>query len=111
MLIVVSRNKCCYLKSICKRCATFTGCWPAPSKGSATFADRFKVATFISRYDDEHVLMSVPINKRGFRYAHLRKIRFDKRGVKPNGTDIYVSEDPQIHKYLSHLVLHLFYQI
>ena len=67
---------------------------PAPSKGSATFADRFKVATFISRYDDEHVLMSVPINKRGFRYAHLRKIRFDKRGVKPNGTDIYVSEEP-----------------
>ena len=32
---------------------------PAPSKGSATFEDRFKVATFISRYDDEHVLMSV----------------------------------------------------
>ena len=42
--------------------------------------------------------MSVPENKRGFRYAYLRKIPFDKRGVKPNGTDIYVSEEPCQYK-------------
>ena len=36
------------------------------SKGSENFQDRYKVATFISRYDDEHILMSIPENRRGY---------------------------------------------
>ena len=67
---------------------------PAPKKGSMTFADRYRPATFISKFDDESILMSVAENKRGFRYAHLRRVFFDKRGVKPNGTDLYVSKQP-----------------
>ena len=67
---------------------------PAPKKGSMTFADRYRPATFISKYDDESILMSVAENKRGFRYAHLRRVFFDKRGVKPNGRDLYVSKQP-----------------
>ena len=64
---------------------------PAPRKGSSTFEDRYKVATFISRYDDEHILMSVPENKRGYRYANLRKISLTKKGTEPKGENVYVS--------------------
>ena len=35
------------------------------SKGSENIQDRIKTATFISRYDDQHILMSVPENRRG----------------------------------------------
>ena len=71
---------------------------PPPRKGSTTFADRYKPVTFISAYDDEGVLMSVAENKRGFRYAFLRKIAFDKRGTKPTGQNIYVSKEPCQYK-------------
>ncbi len=71
---------------------------PPPRKGSSTFADRYKPVTFISAYDDESVLMSVAENKRGFRYASLRKISFDKRGTKPTGQNIYVSKEPCQYK-------------
>lgn len=74
---------------------------PPPRKGSSTFADRYKPVTFISAYDDEGVLMSVAENKRGFRYAYLRKIPFDKRGTKPNGEDIYVSQKPCQYKVMN----------
>ena len=74
---------------------------PPPRKGSSTFADRYKPVTFISAYDEEGVLMSVAENKRGFRYAYLRKIPFDKRGTKPNGEDIYVSQKPCQYKVMN----------
>ena len=74
---------------------------PPPRKGSSTFADRYKPVTFISAYDSESVLMSVAENKRGFRYAYLRKIPFDKRGTKPNGEDIYVSQKPCQYKVMN----------
>ena len=74
---------------------------PPPRKGSSTFADRYKPVTFISAYDNESVLMSVAENKRGFRYAYLRKIPFDKRGTKPNGEDIYVSQKPCQYKVMN----------
>ena len=64
---------------------------PAPRKGSSTFEDRYKIATFISRFDDDHILMSIPENKRGYRYANLRKISLTKRGTEPKGDNIYVS--------------------
>jgi len=64
------------------------------SKGSQNFQDRYKVATFISRYDDNHVLMSIPENRRGYRFANLRKIRLDKRGTEARGDNIYVSKEP-----------------
>lgn len=64
------------------------------SKGSQNLQDRFKTATFISRYDDEYILMSVPENKRGYRYANLRKIRLDKKGTEARGDNIYVSKEP-----------------
>ena len=64
------------------------------SKGSENFQDRYKVATFISRYDDEHILMSIPENRRGYRYANLRKIKLDKRGTEARGDNIYVSKEP-----------------
>jgi len=67
---------------------------PPPKKGSSTFADRYKPTTFISALDDEGLLMSVAENRRGFRYANLRKIFFDKRGTKPNGQNVYVSKEP-----------------
>ena len=67
---------------------------PPPKKGSSTFSDRYKPTTFISALDDEGLLMSVAENRRGFRYANLRKIFFDKRGTKPNGQNIYVSKEP-----------------
>jgi acetyl esterase/lipase len=67
---------------------------PAPKKGSMTFADRYRPATFISKYDDESLLMSVAENKRGFRYAHLRQVFFNKNGSKPTGKDLYVSKEP-----------------
>lgn len=63
-------------------------------KTTQSFADRFKVATFISRFDDKHALFSISENKRGFRFAHLRKIKLDKKGTSPNGEDIYVSKAP-----------------
>lgn len=64
------------------------------SKGSENIQDRIKTATFISRYDDQHILMSVPENRRGYRYANLRKIKLDKRGTEPRGDNIYVSKEP-----------------
>ena len=67
---------------------------PPPKKGSSTFSDRYKPTTFISALDDEGLLMSVAENRRGFRYANLRKIFFDKRGTKPNGQNVYVSKEP-----------------
>ncbi len=67
---------------------------PPPKKGSSTFSDRYKPTTFISALDDEGLLMSVAENRRGFRYANLRKIFFDKRGTKPNGQNVYVSKQP-----------------
>ena len=63
-------------------------------KGSENIQDRIKTATFISRYDDQHILMSVPENRRGYRYANLRKIKLDKRGTEPRGDNIYVSKEP-----------------
>ena len=71
---------------------------PPPRKGSATFADRYKPVTFISAYDEEGVLMSVAENRRGFRYAYLRKILFNKRGTKPTGQNVYVSQEPCQYK-------------
>ena len=71
---------------------------PAPKKGSITFQERYKIATFISKFDDDHVLMSVPEYKRGFRYAHLRKINLNKRTTEPKGQDIYVSNVPCQYK-------------
>jgi len=64
------------------------------SKGSQNFQDRIKVATFISRYDDDHILMSIPENRRGYRFANLRKIRLDKRGTEARGDNVYVSKEP-----------------
>lgn len=74
---------------------------PPPKKGSMTRAERTKIATFISKYDDDHVLMSIPEYRRGFRYAHLRKIRLDKRTTQPKGQDIYVSNVPCQYKVKS----------
>ena len=63
-------------------------------KTTQGLADLYRPATFISRYDDEHALFSISENKRGFRYAHLRKIKLDKKGTSPIGEDIYVSKAP-----------------
>ena len=71
---------------------------PAPKKGSVTYQERYKIATFISKFDDDHVLMSIPEYKRGYRYAHLRKINLNKRTTEPKGEDIYVSNVPCQYK-------------
>ena len=63
-------------------------------KSTQNFQERYKVATFISRYDDDHILISVAEYKRGFRYANLRKIRLDKKGTSSRGENIYVSKVP-----------------
>jgi len=63
-------------------------------KVNNSFQDRYKPATFISRYDDNHILVSVSENRRGFRFATLRKISLNKEGTEPRGEDIFKSEVP-----------------
>ena len=59
-----------------------------------SFQDRYKPATFISRFDNNNILVSVSENRRGFRFAHLRKISLDKKGTDPNGETVYISDVP-----------------
>ena len=63
-------------------------------KVNNSFQDRYKPATFISRYDDNHILVSVSENRRGFRFATLRKINLNKEGTEPRGEDIFKSDVP-----------------
>ena len=66
----------------------------ARTRVNDSFQDRYKPATFISRYDDKSILVSVSENRRGFRFAHLRRISLDKKGTDPTGENIHVSDVP-----------------